>query len=281
MNSYDYTITEAHVLLYNSNMDMHLIPLGTNGYIPSHGRHTMSFLVLMRETALLLDAGTGVARLLDAPIPSLLQGYARLNIVLSHYHLDHTIGLSYLPGVWGGRPVTIYAPEPPFTEATPAEAFDRLLHPPLFTALRDLPGPIEVVPFSSDSLQIGSLSVQARAQKHPGGSVGLRIEDKLAYITDTVIDQATAEFVSGANLVLHELWLTDAEAEVDDVERSRHSFSAGVVQIANQAHLQRLMPVHHHPKRSNSELVDMAEKIQALTTTRIVVPQEAKIYELV
>ncbi|MDQ5823136.1 MAG: MBL fold metallo-hydrolase [Chloroflexota bacterium] len=241
----------------------------------------MSYLVLMRDVALLLDAGTGVARLLEAPIASLLQNYSRLNIILSHYHLDHTIGLSYLPGVWGDRPVTLFAPEPPFTEASPSEALDRLLHPPLFTALRELPGPIEVVPFSRDSLQIGTLSISLRAQKHPGGSVGIRIEDRLAYVTDTLVDQATVDFVRGTNLVFHEVWLTDAEAEMDEVERLRHSFCTGVVQIANEAGLDLLMPVHHHPRRPDSELREMAEKMQASTTTKIVIPQEGSIYELI
>lgn len=45
-----------------------LIPLGTNGYIPTLGRHTMSFLVLTAGEAILLDAGTGVSRLLDSKI---------------------------------------------------------------------------------------------------------------------------------------------------------------------------------------------------------------------
>ena len=79
---------------------MQLIPLGTNGFIPTFGRHTMSFLVLTENQALLLDAGSGVSRLLQPELKALIEPYETLNIVFSHYHLDHTIGVSYLPAVW-------------------------------------------------------------------------------------------------------------------------------------------------------------------------------------
>ncbi|MGD2114802.1 MAG: MBL fold metallo-hydrolase, partial [Acidobacteriota bacterium] len=76
---------------------MRLIPLGTNGYIPTHGRQTMCFLVRFEDRALLLDAGTGVARLLEPRVRELLEGVEQLDVILSHFHLDHVIGLSYLP----------------------------------------------------------------------------------------------------------------------------------------------------------------------------------------
>jgi ribonuclease BN (tRNA processing enzyme) len=109
-----------------------LVPLGINGFIPSFGRQTMSFLLLTGNEALLLDAGTGVGRLLERTMIDLLQPYDCLNIILSHYHLDHVVGLSYLPGTWMRGVVRIYAPGRPFVETEPDQALSRLLQPLYF-----------------------------------------------------------------------------------------------------------------------------------------------------
>lgn len=262
-------------------MTTRLVPLDVNGFIPSFDRQTMSFLILTDREALLLDAGTGVARLLEQRIASLLQPYDCLNIILSHYHLDHTVGLSYLPGTWTRGSVRIYAPGEPFVNAVPEETLNRLLGPPLFSiTLQDFPTPVEIVPITQENLQIGSLPIQLRAQKHPGGSAGIRVADMLAYVTDTVVDQATQMFAECVGLLLHEVWLTDTEARSDEVERSRQSYASGVAQIAAQAKVGRLMPVHHHPKRSALDLGKLAQEIRETTTVEVIVPEEGRIYQL-
>ena len=43
--------------------------------------------------------------------------------------------------------------------------------------------------------------------------MGLRIGDALAYITDTPADAETIDFARGVSLLIHELWVTDQEAE--------------------------------------------------------------------
>ena len=110
---------------------LHIVPLGINGFLPSFGRQTMSFLVETGSGCFLLDAGTGASRLLEAEIAQRLERQEVLDIVLSHYHLDHVAGLTYLNGVWG-KPVRIHAPAPPLVDVHPEEAFDRLVAPPIF-----------------------------------------------------------------------------------------------------------------------------------------------------
>jgi len=262
-------------------MSTRIVPLGINGFIPSFGRHTMSFLLLTRNELLLLDAGTGVARFLELPIMELLRPYDCLNIILSHYHLDHVIGLSYLPGTWTQGRVRIYAPGQPFVEAVPDQALNQLLRPPLFSStLRDFPTPIEVIPIKSEILQIGTLSIKLQAQKHPGGSTGIRVADTIAYVTDTTVEQTTQTFVQGVRLLLHEVYLTDAEAERDEVERSRHSSASGVAQIAMRAKVASLMPIHHHPKRTNPQIRKLVQEMKDLAGMEVFVPEEGRIYEL-
>jgi ribonuclease BN (tRNA processing enzyme) len=262
-------------------MRARLVPLGTSGYLPAAGRQTMSFLLLGESTALLLDAGTGVARLLEPTLAALLAPYPRLEVLLTHYHLDHVVGLSYLPGVWRGRPARIFAPRPPLTEGDPASALGRLIAPPLFPqTLAGLPLPVEVVPYDAGELRVGDLTLTVRAQRHPGGSAGVRVGDLVAYCTDTEADPATAELARGVPLLLHEVWLTDEEARRDEAARAGHSAAGEVADLARAAGVGRLWPVHHHPRRDRADLAALARGLAARAGLPVEVATEGEVYEL-
>ena len=264
-------------------MSFRLVPLGTNGYIPSHGRKTMCFLLLGDDEALLLDAGTGLARLLEPAILELLAPYPRLDILLTHYHLDHVIGLSYLPGVWRHRPVRLHCPGRPLVDADPAQALKQLLSPPLFPIeIASFPSGVEVIPLDgAGAHRIGSLAIRLRRQNHPGGSVGVRIGDLLAYVTDTSTDDATADFARGVGLLLHEVWASDDEARAQDPASHGHSAAADVARLARAAGVTRLMPIHHHPARSESEVCALARSIASNAPgIEVLVPEEGRIYPL-
>jgi len=236
----------------------------------------MCVLVATPGAALLLDAGSGVARLAEPEIRRHLEGVARLEIVLTHYHLDHVIGLSFLPGVLESLPVRIHAPVPPLVAAG-SEALDRLLAPPLFPVpLHRWPIEVEVAPYAAPTLGIGPFAVSTRAQKHPGGSVGLRLGGHLAYITDTVLDPGTVDFVRGVDTLLHEVWLDDEEAMTVDAGRAGHSTVSGVADIARQAGVRRLVPIHHHPKRDAASLAAVVETLRARSGCAVELAQEGR-----
>lgn len=237
-----------------------LLPLGTRGFIPARGGQTMSFLLEREGALLLLDAGSGVARLAEPGPAEWLASAERLDVVLTHYHLDHVIGLSYLPGVARHLPVTIHAPAPPLTEAGP-EALERLISPPLFPhAIAEWPMPTNVVGYAEGPLRIGPFTLRLRAQRHPGGSVGLRLDDAMAYITDTVADPATVPFVNRVDLLLHEVWLSDEEAA--NALASGHSAAAEVAEIAALARVRRVALVHHHPGRDAAALEALRASVE-------------------
>ncbi len=258
---------------------MKLVPLGTNGFFPSFGRQTASFLLLMEEEAVLLDAGTGVGRLVAPELATLLSGLRRLNIFLSHYHLDHIVGLQYLPAVWSGE-VTIYGPAPPFTKSDPEEALGRLLNAPFAAPLETYPTKVKLVAVSDEALSVNGVEFRFRQQRHWRGSMGIRIGDELAYVTDSVVDEGTVGLARGTKLLLHEVWMTDDELATDEVGAVNHSNVSGVAEIAAEAGVGRLMMIHHHPKRTAEELSDMAREIQRLSGIDVVVPLEAQVYDL-
>ncbi len=238
---------------------MKLIPLGTNGYYPSHGRQTMSYLLLTEQQAVLLDAGTGTGRLIEPTVAAMVEGYESLDIVLSHYHLDHVAGLSYLPAVWDRGRVRIHGPAPPLVDSDPEMALGRLLSPPLFPATLDsFPTPVEIRPVRNTELAIGELRFTFWRQPHPGGSVGMRIGDDIAYMTDTSVESSNLDFASDVKLLIHELWLTDDEA---GGEVAGHSTLSAVAAFAAAAGADRLLMVHHNPRRTPDEVLAMAESV--------------------
>jgi ribonuclease BN (tRNA processing enzyme) len=231
----------------------------------------MSFLVLGPEHALLLDAGTGVARFLEPAVRALLRPYARLEVLLTHYHLDHVVGLVYLIGAWRDRPLRIWGPAPPLSDSRPREALGRLLNPPLCgVPLDEFPMPVEIVELREERAEIAGIDVRLRRQDHPGGSMGVRLGDSLAYATDTAADPATIELARGVDLLMHEVWKTDSEK----VDGPGHSPVGRVAALARQACVKRLMPVHHFPGRTDAELHDIVASLHEQSGVECVLGQE-------
>jgi ribonuclease BN (tRNA processing enzyme) len=254
-----------------------LTPLGTNGFIPTHGRQTQCYLVRRGKGAFVLDAGTGLGRLLEPALARALVGLERLEIVRTHYHLDHTVGLSYLTAVAGSLPVRIWAPEPPLVDGTP-EALARLIAPPLFPIrFAEFPMRVEVVPYSGDTLEVGGARLRLRRQRHAGGSAGVVIDDRLAYLTDCETEQASVEFARGVELLLHEVWVTDEEAAAG-AQRRGHSTVEEVAALASAAGAGTLMPIHHHPTRSPAELEELTRRLAERTPSRVLLPVEGQEY---
>ena len=72
-------------------MDVRLHCLGTTGYHPSPKRHTACY--YLPDWQLMLDAGTGLFRLTKLLLE---EPQEKITILLSHAHLDHVVGLTFL-----------------------------------------------------------------------------------------------------------------------------------------------------------------------------------------
>ncbi len=245
---------------------MKLIPLGTNGFFPARARHTACYLVIPEpRTAIILDAGTGMARLAEPRIRAKLEQVRYLHIVLTHYHLDHIAGLTYLTGLFPAREVILHAPTCPLVDAEARLALSTLLAPPFFSLnLDDLP--VRVLSFTDAACEIEGFRLRFRRQRHPGGSVGIRIDNSIAYVTDTTADPETATFAQSCQVLLHEVWLTDDEArssiEPDGIPaREKHSWVGAVAEIAAKAKVRAVAPIHHPPWRSRRQVSTITAQI--------------------
>jgi len=234
-----------------------IIALGTNGFVPTFNRHTMCYLLIDdSDEVIILDAGTGMSRLLEPEILEIIKSKKRLNIILSHYHLDHIIGLSYLPGLWPSKPIRLFAPSKPYVDFKAEDAVNRLLNPPLFSlSFKNYPNKKDLIPISNSEITINGHLFQFIKLNHPGGSMGIRIDDDICYITDTFVNEGYIDFISGCKYLLHEIWMTREEVKENEKGASGHSVLEDVIELSVKAKVRNMIPIHLNPKWSEEKLL--------------------------
>lgn len=257
---------------------MRLVPLGVNGYLPINGRHSSCFLALFDDAAFMLDAGTGAARLHEPEVKRLLEPYDDLHILLSHYHVDHTAGLYYAFTARRGGVLHVHAPAAPFIEADPVEAVRRYFQPPLNSYLLEKTN-IRIHPIDQEETRIAGHRVCAWKQRHPGGSIGIRLDDAMVYITDTVVMMEHVERARGISLLLHELWLHDEDAACEVGESQRHACFGPVAKFVKAVQPGRFLPCHLYSGYDERTLARMTQAVQDATGVPAEVPVEGRVYE--
>ena len=114
---------------------MEAVILGSGGWVPTAKRETCSALVRHGADVLLIDAGTGLKRLLERT--DLVEHAENVHLVLTHFHLDHVVGLSYLPALPLPVAPVIWGPADVLYGKRTRSILHRLLGPPLFSATID------------------------------------------------------------------------------------------------------------------------------------------------
>ena len=210
--------------------------LGTGGWLPTDERETACMYVRSGPDLLLLDAGTGARRLITEP--ALLEGVERLHVVLSHFHLDHVAGLVALAGLNLER--EIWLPARLLSGLPADEVFQRLVGPPFFTGTDVVGRPREL----EGDREVGPFRIEIRVQtRHPGKTIAVKVDGRLAYCTDTAYDGENVEFARGAQALLHEsFWPGDT---TDDLT---HTAAGEAGRLASEAGVERLVLVHINPE---------------------------------
>jgi ribonuclease BN (tRNA processing enzyme) len=217
---------------------MRITILGSGGGAPSGVRETACALVREDERALLLDAGTGARHLVTERTH--LDGIKHLDVVLTHFHLDHVCGLPYLRMV----PVTatIWAPGAWLYGKASEAILEPLRRPPM--APTDVSAIYAVNELRNGDQSIAGFVVRASAQpRHWAPSAGLRIDDELALVTDTPYERTSAELAEGVAHLLHEAW----SSSQSPIHPERDATAADAARVAREARVGKLTLIHLNP----------------------------------
>jgi ribonuclease BN (tRNA processing enzyme) len=242
-----------------------LVVLGSGGWIPDDARRTTCVAYRSGEVLFLFDAGSGLARLGREPFDRLIPPpHHFIHLFLSHFHIDHTVGLTYLPALWD-NPTVIHVPPQSVLGVGP-EALDALLGGPFFpVGLEDIQPKLSVETLAAGEAVIEGVPVRVRPQQHPGGSVGFRVGDEFALMTDTRFDPGAAAWVRGAKVLLHEAWTnTDGSAEQAQAEANGHSAAGDAACVARDAGVEELVLFHLPPFKPDAYHEAMLEEARAI-----------------
>lgn len=243
---------------------MRVTLLGTMGWMPCEGRETTCLAIRTGDALLIFDAGTGLRRLLEPAHAALVADALDVHLFLTHFHLDHTCGLAYLPGVLPDRRVTIHAPAASITGIDPEAALAGLLRKPYnprdWADLDDL----RVEALEPGATEIAGHVVNVRPQKHSDVSVAYRLDDAFVLATDTTADPGTAEFSAGVGLLLHEAWYDASAPQTSEMPAelppgfAAHSEAGAVARLAATADVGRLVLIHLNPAFDEAYYLAMA-----------------------
>lgn len=231
-------------------------------------------------TVLVLDAGTGVRQLGE----SLPRSMRRIDILLTHLHMDHIQGLGFFAPLYNpDLEVHIWGPASP--PLSLEERLLRYLSPPLFPVrLGDLPCQLVLHEVPCGEFTVGDFHISSAFICHPGPTVGYRIATSqavLSYLTDhepalgvpcfPLSNEWTSGYAiaAGADLLIH-----DAQYSSEEYGRCvgwGHSSLEHAVAFATLAKVKHLVTFHHDPTHTDEGLDRSLAKVLAATTPNFTV----------
>ena len=262
---------------------------GVRGTIPSpgadkvrYGGHTLCASVrLLDGTHLVVDAGTGIKDLGDALMKEAAESGAppRVVLLLTHFHLDHIMGFPFFAPLYAsGASVSVYSP------VSPAEAESCLAglmggwYYPL--EMTQTPAEKTFLEFK-DGLTVGGVRVTSCPLRHPGGSVGYRLDvenpagepcgtmkravpapGSLVFATDTEppdegLDERLVDFMRGAGVAIYDAMYTPEEYAAGK-KGWGHSTWLEAVKTARAAGVGRLLLSHFNPDHDDAAVDEIA-----------------------
>jgi phosphoribosyl 1,2-cyclic phosphodiesterase len=249
---------------------MRVTLFGTRGSVPApgpettrYGGNTPSVEVRAADgTVLVLDAGTGIRRL-GAQLPSDL---ARVDILLTHLHMDHIQGLGFFgPLYHPGIEVHLWGP----SSTLPLDTrLSRYLSPPLFPVhLRDLPR-ITCHEVPRPAFAIGPFVIRTALVCHPNPTVGYRIDGDgcaATYLPDhePALGLADGQWLeprwtsgydlaAGTDLLMHDAQYTDEEYQ--KCVGWGHSTYRHAFEFAAYVGAGEIVLFHHDPSHDDAML---------------------------
>lgn len=240
-----------------------LIVLGSGGWIPTPKRETCCYLYRTNQTLVFLDTGTGMSNLFK--YAHLLKDYNEINIVLSHYHLDHIIGLSFLLNwIKKEQKIIIWGPGNPYYKDGSKKIVSTIIGGDYFSRNIELfSNSVEIKDFPGDEFQINELHIKVFLQSHSSPSFGIKIDNSIYYATDTAVKEETFLNSKECSLLLHECWdISESSC------KGKHSSLDLLLKFLQQKKDQQQRLIHLNPnwsqetERQINDIIKSHEKLK-------------------
>ena len=258
---------------------------GVRGSIPTPGPTTIRYggntlcheLRTARGTFVIIDCGTGLHGL----GLKLLSGGSRGlsgHILISHTHWDHIQGVPFFaPFFVPGNKWDIYGPKG-LNQSLRETLAGQMQHTYFPITTDEFGASISYHDLLEGTFEIDDIKVTTQYLNHPALTLGYRLEADgatVAYCCDhepfsrdiaegrrafSGLDQQHADFIAGADLLIHDAQYTSAE--YPSKAGWGHSSVEFVVKLAQHANVKRVVLTHHDPLRTDDALDGIVEKIR-------------------
>ena len=235
---------------------------------------------------LILDAGTGIRSL----------GYTlakspnrEIDILLSHLHIDHVIGLPFFAPLFAKDQVVRLWAGNLLPDCTVENAVRKLMAFPLFPLKPEaLQAKLEFRDFrAGDTIDLRpGVTLRTAPLNHPGGATAYRIDcgtdRSIAYVTDTEIgdgpiDPVLLSLTKNVELVIVDASYTDEE--LPSHAGWGHSSWQQAIRLANEANAGKLCLFHHDPEH-NDAFMDLVAAAAESARPGTIVAREGLFIEL-
>lgn len=248
---------------------MRIVCLGTNGWMSTQRRQTSCYCFEYGDRIVFFDVGSGLSRLSTPYGRKILRKKKEIYILLSHYHLDHIEGITYLVHFFKDKKVHLAAPGKEIYKKTAKEIIQNILRPPFSAVdLAALPMKINFYDLRVGHNRIGDIEVESILQEHCAPSLGMKIENMVCYLSDTNGSERSIDFVRNARILLHEAWFDEPQSirgkkrekkksSIQKLEESSHVDVLRASMIAKKANIDKLLLIHLNPLYDDNRLRKM------------------------
>jgi phosphoribosyl 1,2-cyclic phosphodiesterase len=243
---------------------------GTRGSCPVSGKqyqrfggNTCCLEIRYDDVLIVIDAGTGIR-----PLGNTLGTEKKIELFLSHMHLDHLTGLPFFDPLYRkDAHITIWAPLGP--DRTCRALIDELLSREFFPVhLNEIQAALEFrTVYEKSPIQIGPLTLDFHHTRHPGLTYSFKIttpHQTIGYTTDNEIkiehQQSFIDFFEGTDLFIHEAQYT--EDEYTYKKGWGHSSLNHAFELVNLVKPGKWFVTHHDPEHSDSTLEELEKYAQ-------------------
>lgn len=212
---------------------MKAIFLGTNGWYDTETGNTVCTLIDTNNYFIILDAGNGLYKI-DQYIP--IASKKPIYLFISHFHLDHIIGLHILNKFNFTQGMRIYG------QTGTKNSLNTIINEDYTVPFAKLPFKVDVYELSEGLYNV-PFSVECKSMLHSSVCLGYRfeIDEKIiAYCPDTGICENAIKLSENADLLIAECSFKSGQSNAE----WPHLNPEDAAQIAKKAKAKKLMLFH-------------------------------------